>query len=68
MQHYRRRLKREGNKMSPILKSDKTKDETHIGDVAAKQPLSGTRVVTNIKVKGFNVNSFLRIKEPKKHT
>ena len=42
------------------------KDEARIGELAAKQPLSGTRVVTSINVKGFNGTTFIHADEAKK--
>ena len=38
---------------------ESSKDETRIGEFAAKQPLSGIRVVTAVNVKGFNSTSSL---------
>jgi len=43
-----------------------SKDDIRLGDCAAKQPLSGTLVVTSIRVRGFNGNSFAHSEETKK--
>ncbi|MGB9153224.1 MAG: hypothetical protein WCD70_09090 [Alphaproteobacteria bacterium] len=37
-----------------------TKDETRIGEYAAKQPLSGVDLVTRMRFKGFSSSSFIR--------
>lgn len=42
------------------------KDDTRIGEEAAKQPLSGTHVVTTLRIKGVNNSSFVRVEETKK--
>ena len=43
------------------------KDDTRIGEYAAKQPLSGTDIVTRMRLKGFSGSAaFIRIEETKK--
>jgi len=48
--------------MSASIKKE-VKDESRIGEYAAKQPLSGTNIVTTMRVKGFDYTSFLRSEE-----
>jgi hypothetical protein len=43
-----------------------SKDNSKIGTYAAKQPLSGTNVITTVGVRGYNGTSFVRIEEIKK--
>jgi hypothetical protein len=51
--------------MSDVMKKE-SRDEAKIGIYAAKQPLSGTNTVSDMRVKGFNGASFLRVGETKK--
>ena len=43
-----------------------TKDETRIGEYAAKQPLSGIDLVTRMRFKGSSSTAFVRVEDMKK--
>ncbi|MDE2029273.1 MAG: hypothetical protein KGI97_01790 [Alphaproteobacteria bacterium] len=51
--------------MSPTLKN-MTQDETRIGEHAAAQPLSGTRIVSAARVHGFGNMAVTRAEETEK--
>jgi hypothetical protein len=52
--------------MSMSLKKESTNDLIRIGDIAAKQPLSGIHIVTQSHIKGAGSTAFVRIEEIKK--
>jgi hypothetical protein len=52
--------------MSSFISNNSAKDEIRIGDCAAKQPLSGTSVVTRSFIKGATATTFVRLQEIKK--
>jgi hypothetical protein len=54
-----------GSAMSVSLKNN-SKDETRIGEYAAKQPLSGINIVSKANVKGIIGSAFVRMEESKK--
>jgi hypothetical protein len=53
-----------GSAMSVSIKTN-AKDETRIGDYAAKQPLSGINIVNRMYVKGASNSAFIRMEEKK---
>jgi hypothetical protein len=52
--------------MSSSSSKNSTNDEIRIGDYAAKQPLSGTNIVTRSFIKGATTAAFVRLTEIKK--
>jgi hypothetical protein len=50
----------------PVSAKSTSKDDTRIGEYAAKQPLSGIHVVTKMPVKGISNQFFIRTAEVKK--
>jgi hypothetical protein len=49
---------------APVKKENK--DTTIIGDRAAAQPLSGTNIVTDMRIKGFSGMAVTHVEETKK--